>query len=226
VTPSPPPLALAQLPLFPLQTVLFPQGRLPLRVFEVRYLDLVRRCHAAGAPFGVVTLTQGQEVRSARAQATPDAFLPVGTLAVIEEMTSPQPGLIQVQCRGDRRFQVQQTHQLKHGLWVADVVLLPDDPAVAVTDDLRHAAHTLQQVWTALAAQAPASNAQGSPPQPMPIQAPHHWGEAGWVSNRWCELLPMPTELKQRLMALDNPLVRLELVSDILDKLKLGTTPP
>ena len=60
--------------------------------------------------------------------------------------------------------------------------------------------------------------AQGSTGQLLPIAPPHQWDDAGWVANRWCELLPIPLELKQRLMELDNPLVRLELVGDVLER--------
>lgn len=211
------PLRLAQLPLFPLQAVLFPQGQLPLRVFEVRYLDLMRRCHAAGAPFGIVGLRQGGEVRSADPQQPPEAFLPIGTLAIIEDMRQPQAGLLHVRCRGTQRFELESTQLLKHGLWVADVTLRPNDPSRDIPSDLMSTSNALQHVLTNL-------HAQYHEGQHIPIQAPYHWHDAGWVANRWCELLPIPLELKQRLMALDSPLVRLELVSDMLDKLKLKGT--
>jgi hypothetical protein len=200
--------------LFPLQTVLFPQGWLPLRVFEVRYLDLVRRCHAAHAPFGVVTLTQGREVRSAAPQQVAEGFLGIGTLAIIEDIQQVQAGLLHIRCRGTQRFQIQHSELLKHGLWVADVEVLRDDVPTTPPTDLAHVSDSLQRVLTNLQAQA-------SEGQHIPIHPPYHWDDAGWVANRWCELLPLPLELKQRLMALDNPLVRLELVNDILDKLQL-----
>ena len=78
------PLTLHSLPLFPLGTVLYPGGLLPLRIFEVRYLDMIRRCHAAGTPFGVVSLTQGHEVR--QAGAPQEAFCEIGTLATLAEV--------------------------------------------------------------------------------------------------------------------------------------------
>src|SRR3954469_5138568 len=80
---------LSSLPLFPLGTVLFPGGLLPLRIFEVRYLDMIGKCHRAGAPFGVVSLTQGSEVRQPGAS---ESFAKVGTLATIDEFDTPQPG--------------------------------------------------------------------------------------------------------------------------------------
>src|SRR5215217_8634419 len=87
-------LTLQSLPLFPLGTVLFPGGVLLLRIFEVRYLDMISRCHRAGAPFGVVSLTQGEEVR--RPGGNPEAFAKVGTLASIHALEQPRPGLMVV----------------------------------------------------------------------------------------------------------------------------------
>ena len=92
MTNAPPTAAtLTSLPLFPLGTVLFPGGVLPLRIFEVRYLDMIGKCHKVGAPFGVVGLTEGHEVRKAGQGA--ESFHDVGTLANIVELASPQAGL-------------------------------------------------------------------------------------------------------------------------------------
>ena len=199
------------LPLFPLGSVLFPGGLLPLRIFEVRYLDMINRCHKAGTPFGVVGLTQGTEVRVAGAAT--ESFMPVGTLAQIREFDSPQAGLLQIECLGTQRFEVRQSAQLKHGLWTADVALLPDDMAVEVPPDLRHTANALRQLVEAIGQRSD----DGDPDQPrLPIASPFRYDDCSWLSNRWCELLPMSNALKQQLMTLDSPLMRLELVSDLL----------
>jgi Lon protease-like protein len=212
------PLTLTRLPLFPLQTVLFPGGVLPLRIFELRYLDMVQRCHRGGAPFGVVCLTQGAEVATApRAGAdteAPEAYHDVGTLAHIEHLESVQSGLLHVRCRGMQRFRVQQREKLKHGLWVADVELLPNDLPSAIPHELGGIVTSLQRVADSLRAQTTQAD-------PLPISPPYEWNDAGWVANRWCDLLPVGSELKQRLMSLDAPLLRLELVGDVLDKLRL-----
>lgn len=208
----PRPLTLTSLPLFPLGTVLFPGGVLALRVFEVRYLDMVRKCQAAGAPFGVVALAQGHEVR--RAGAPPEQLHDVGTLAVIEQLDAPQPGLIVLRCHGTERFRITHRSHLPHGLWVADVEQLPADAQVRVPHDLRHAADALAQVLAAL-------RARGDD-HPLPVPTAAQLDDCGWVANRWCELLPAPLELKQRLMALDNPLLRLELVGDLLERTGIG----
>ena len=202
-------LTLSSLPLFPLASVLFPDGVLALRVFEVRYLDMVRKCHQTGAPFGVVCFTQGSEVR--RAGAPDEQFHDVGTLAVIEQLASPQPGLITLVCKGTERFRITQRNHLVHGLWIASVSQLDRDLSIPIPEDLKKTATALTQVLHTLHARDALNPAAKLP-------TPEQLDDCGWVANRWCELLPVPMELKQRLMELDNPLVRLELVGDVLER--------
>ena len=201
---------LHSLPLFPLGTVLFPGGLLPLRIFEVRYLDMIGKCRKADAPFGVVTLTSGAEVRKAGAEA--ERFAAVGTLAQIREFESPQSGLLQIECVGTQRFRIRTTELQKHGLWVAEVEAVPDDVALEIPDDLKHTATALRRLIDTLEERR---HAQGESVR-LPIEAPYRLDDCGWVANRWCELVPMQPELRQRMMALDSPLMRLELVSDLL----------
>ncbi|MCE4554564.1 LON peptidase substrate-binding domain-containing protein [Roseateles cellulosilyticus] len=199
-----------EVPLFPLRTVLFPGGWLPLRIFEPRYLDMVQRCHAQGQAFGVVALTEGREVRQRDGDGfRAEAFHEVGTLARIEHFEREQPGLLHIRTRGTQRFRLQSSRCLSHGLWVGRLELLPDDAAIPVPDDLALAAQQLQDLTREWRGRADA--------QDLPLQPPHHWDDAGWLANRWAELLPMPLVERQRLMAMDNPLLRLELVVDRLD---------
>lgn len=199
-------LTLSSLPLFPLGTVLFPGGVLPLRIFEVRYLDMIGKCRKAGAPFGVVSLTEGSEVRVPGGK---EAFAKVGTIATISTLDTPQPGLMVIRAQGEQRFRITASNQLRHGLWVADVERLDADIAVPVPDDLKGTAQALARLIQSLQQKA---GADGQ----MPLNGPYRLDDCGWVANRWCELLPLPVQLRQRLMELDNPLVRLELVSDVL----------
>lgn len=214
-------LTLTSLPLFPLGTVLFPGGLLALQIFEVRYLDMIAKCHKTGAPFGVVALTEGSEVRKPAARAqddmrsgngfAPEAFNAVGTLATITDYSAPQAGLLMIQCQGMHRFTITRQEQLKHGLWIADVTRIAADLTMEIPADLQKTATALGQLIEKL-------QHSGTPPEKMPLQAPYQLDDCGWVANRWCELLPLPVELKQRLMALDSPLLRLELVADILER--------
>jgi Lon protease-like protein len=205
------------LPLFPLNLVLFPGGYLPLRIFEVRYLDMVSKCFKVDEPFGVVTLVNGSEVRAAPTDLAGDAstsqevFYPVDTLARITELSRPQPGLMMIRCTGTQRFELAQPELLKHGLWVGKARLLPEDQGVPIPEDLLPVASALVRVLDTL-------KAQGMTPEQMPIQPPYALQDCAWVANRWCDLLPMSLTQKHRLMTLDNPLLRLELVSDLLER--------
>jgi uncharacterized protein len=199
----------SETPLFPLRSVLFPEGYLPLRIFEPRYLDMVQRCHAAGRPFGVLALTEGREVRAAGQGA--EAFEAVGTLARIDSLSRVQPGLFYLQARGTERFRVKHARCLSHGLWVGQTEALPPDTAIPVPEDLHPAADQLRALLASWSTQVS--------PAELPFQEPHRWDDAGWLANRWAELLPLTATERQRLMLLDSPLLRLELVIDRLDSL-------
>jgi Lon protease-like protein len=185
------------LPLFPLQTVLFPGGQLSLQIFEVRYLHMVRACHQADTPFGVVCLASGSEIQKA-GNAT-EQLHTVGTLAHIEHLETVQAGLLRIQCTGTQRFRISQAHQQANGLWVAEVELLPNDQSTPLPEDLQACAESLAEFI-----------------EPPRGDLDLTLADCGWVANRWCELLPLAPHIKQQLMALDNPLLRLELVNDML----------
>ncbi|MCV2357541.1 LON peptidase substrate-binding domain-containing protein [Paucibacter sp. TC2R-5] len=204
------------LPLFPLQSVLFPGGYLQLQVFEPRYLGMVERCDKGGLPFGVVSLLEGGEVRrrlSGQAGFASERFNLLGTLAHIESLERPQAGLFKLRCVGGQRFKLLSIAQSPHGLWSGEVEELAADSEVTVPPDLRPAAELLQTLLHKLE--------QGAAALDLPLQPPYRWEDCGWLANRWCELLPLAPEERQRLMQLDNPLLRLELVADQLDRLQL-----
>lgn len=225
------PTRLTALPLFPLNTVLFPGGSLPLRIFEVRYLDMIGSRHKAGEPFGVVCLSEGSETRrraSGGVGGQPagdgfahEQFFPIGTLARIARFERPQAGLMVIDCVGAQRFRVDRSEQLKHGLWVADVELLAPDADVPVPGDLAYTSEGLQAVARDIDQRIEQGEADAFA---SPLRQPYRWNDCSWVANRWCELLPLEPEAKQRLMSLDSPIVRLGLVADALGR--LGHTPP
>ena len=119
------------------------------------------------------------------------------------ECSTPQPGLMMVRCTGTRRFEVTRSEKLKHGLWIADVTLRPDDQPVAIPPDLAHVAQALNALIQSL-------HQRAVPAPEMPVQAPYLLDDCACVANRWCELLPIPAEHKQRLTELGNPLLRLD----------------
>jgi Lon protease-like protein len=191
-----------ELPLFPLQSVLFPGGLLGLKVFEARYLDLVGTCLREQRPFGVVLLKKGSEVRGGK---EPVALEAVGCMAELIEVDSPQPGILQVRCRGGQRFETTEVEQKPDGLWVAQARRLPEDEVVLPTQSLLGSAKGLASAIAAL-------KQQGT----EPFLEPYQFDSAGWLANRWCEILPISVAAKQKLMELPDPLVRLKLVDDFL----------
>lgn len=197
--------SIAALPLFPLNTVLFPAGLLTLKVFEARYLDMVATCLRERTPFGVVALTKGQEVRR---PGDTEQFEAIGCLAELIECDSPTVGILHIRCRGGRRFRQEgAAHQADDGLWEADVQTLPDDAPVPPTVEQASTVAALQRAIAALESQGNA-----------PFLPPWRLDEAAWVANRWCELLPIPLAARQSLMELTDPVARLELVRQFLQQ--------
>jgi Lon protease-like protein len=193
------------LPLFPLRSVLFPGGRLSLKVFEARYLDLMSDCLREQRPFGVVCLLQGAEVRQPGAPDT-TRFEPVGVLAHLTEVDAPSAGLLKVRCTGGLRFQWRSVKEAANGLWQAHgSSTLPPDPVLPPGQRFAPAADALERAYLALA-QRPESE----------LPQERRFDDAGWVANRWCELLPIPLAARQQLMTLADPLQRLALVDEYL----------
>lgn len=196
-------LCLDDLPLFPLNTVLFPDGLLSLKIFEARYLDMVSACLRENAPFGVVALVKGQEVRQA---GQTEYFEPVGCLAQLIDCDSPATNLLHIRCRGTQRFRMTAAPRASSdGLWRGDVTLFADDPVLAPTPQQSGTVAALARAIEALAA-------QGS----TPFLEPTRLGDAAWVANRWCELLPIPLAARQSLLELTDPIARLDLVRRFL----------
>lgn len=190
------------LPLFPLQSVLFPGGLLSLKVFEARYLDLVSACLRERRGFGVVCLRQGAEVG-----ADAVAFEDIGVVASVLEVDSAQAGILQVRCQGGERFRiVGMARQQEDGLWLATrFETLPADEAQIPAAEVHASVAALARAIARL-------RSQGT----MPFLEPLRLDDTGWVANRWCEILPIPLAAKQKLMALESPAARLQLVHDYL----------
>ena len=194
------------LPLFPLNVVLFPGGLLPLRIFEPRYLDMVTNCVKTGATFGVVSVDANAESVEAGNELE---FSTVGTMARIISFDVVQTGLMLISCVGQSRFRVSSASQQQDGLWIGQIDPVADDVPLALPSDLQFTSGSLQNLITAL-------EKQGVSQAEMPLLKPYHFDDCGWVANRWCELLNIPLKQKQTLLELDSPLVRLELVNDMI----------
>lgn len=196
----------ALMPLFPLTTVLYPQGVLNLQIFEVRYLDLMKKCLRDDTPFGVVSLLDGNEVRR------PDEKIQLaktGTLVNIERHGFVTPTLMEISTIGSQRFKLLNATQEKNGLWMGEIQMMPADPVIEIPDYLQGSANALANLINSI-------DEQGITEEQLPFRKPYKLMDSGWVANRWCELLPLDKTTKIQLLALDNPLLRLELIDDAL----------
>jgi Lon protease-like protein len=191
------------LPLFPLNTVLFPGALLGLKVFEARYLDLMADCMRTREPFGVVCLRQGGEAGNTERPLQAEQ---VGVLARIDEVDAEQAGILRVRCTGLARFRrVGEAERRDNGLWLSRIEPIADDPP-------RMPAAAMMQTVSALAEAIRKLQQQDR----VPFAPPFRLDDAGWVANRWCELLPVSLAAKQKLMELDDPVIRLSIVDGYL----------
>ncbi len=194
------------IPLFPLSNALFPAGVVHLRIFEVRYLDMIRRSIAQGTEFGVVGLLAGSEVRSPEGVET---LSPVGTMARVDAWEAPMPALLEIRCTGTSRFRLVSSEVAKYGLWMGEAEPIPDDPPAPVPAAMQASADALGR----LVAQW---QQDGVPADRMPLAPPFRLDDCGWVANRWCELLPLPPDDKATLLGLTDPVARLAAIQDVL----------
>ncbi|MFY2762721.1 LON peptidase substrate-binding domain-containing protein [Arenimonas sp. MALMAid1274] len=184
-------MASVELPLFPLSSVLFPGGTLGLRIFEPRYLDLVKRCGRSGEGFGICLILEG---RKAGAPAIPAAL---GTEAAIVDFAMTDDGLLGLTVQGRRRFHVERTRVRSDGLILADVSWLPEP----VPQPLR-AEHALLSTLLARILDKAGIEHGGAGKGPL--------AEADHVAWRLAEWLPLSPEEKQWLLQLDDPHARLQ----------------
>lgn len=189
---------LQDLPIFPLNTVLFPGGVLPLRVFEARYMDMTRDCLKAERPFGVCLIRTGAEVG---APAEPE---PVGCLATITSWDMESLGLLQLRTLGGQRFRILDSSVAAQGLRRAQVELLADEADEA----LPAAFGALADLVRAVVAQNDATL----------FAEPHAFESASWVGYRLSEILKVPLAAKQKLLELDGAVSRLEILYKFLEQ--------
>ncbi|HEV7412419.1 MAG TPA: LON peptidase substrate-binding domain-containing protein [Casimicrobiaceae bacterium] len=188
------------LPLFPLKAVLFPGGLLPLKVFEQRYIDMTKRCIQDDTPFGVCLLTRGEEVARRGVPETPE-FAPIGTLARITSWDMPQLGILQLRTEGGSRFQVHSHRTADDGLVVAQATSILPEPKVPLPEIHQALAGLLELMINRVGRE-------------------HFMGEAlddaSWVGYRLAELLPLPANIKQSMLEINDSEVRLTAIAQFL----------
>lgn len=200
------------LPLFPLKTVLFPGGVLPLKVFEARYTDMVRDCMANETPFGIVLIKSGTEVGAA---AEPEA---VGTLANITQWDMEDLGILLLRTEGGARFRIRETRVLADRRLEALIDLLPPDEAAPVSDIHLQCAKTLKIVIDDINSKG---RAEAGAEFASPFSQTLKLDDAGWVANRWSEILPIPLKARQKLLELDDAQSRLSVIYQYLQQHKI-----
>jgi hypothetical protein len=189
-----------QVPLFPLNTVLFPGGPLPLRIFEPRYLTMVSDCVKADSPFGVLLIRDGHE-------AGPATTYEVGTLARITDWYQGSDGLLGVTAVGLQRFRVISSFREANGLNIGNIEVLPDEPAVQIPDEYRSMPNILAGVLDDLGR--------------LYESLERRMDDASWVTSRFVEILPIDLEQKQQCLESSDPVDRLRIVQELLDAARL-----
>lgn len=198
------------LPLFPLNVVIFPEGLLPLRIFEPRYLEMVKACLRDKAEFGVVAVYPEIATRVDDLSQQPTLpFAKIGTSFGIIDADVTEDGLMNIRCLGQQKFKINSAVQRKDGLWIGEVEDMMDEAIMTIPEDLVTTRLHLQRLIDAIVA-------QGIQESDMPFVKPYKLDDCAWVANRWCEMINIPLLQKQRMLELDSPLLRLELVQDIL----------
>jgi Lon protease-like protein len=187
---------MAPLALFPLNLVLFPDGPLPLRIFETRYYDMVRRCMREGQGFGVVAIREGHEVGPAETD-----FYDVGTRAEIVDFHQLADGLLGLSCVGRQRFRILTRSRQTDGLHLGEVEWLGVEPSVPVPARHERLSKLLGTVLPQLGE--------------VYVDFAMRLDDAAWVGHRLAEILPIPLADKQHYLEMDDPVERLDRLAEI-----------
>lgn len=202
------------IPLFPLGTTLFPGGVIALKIFEARYLDMMKRCLRENSPFGVVSILDNKPIDSdASALAN---FANIGTLAKLEEFDPIQPALYMTKSFGTQRFNILNIKQESDGLWMGQIELIDADPAIPLPKEHEKVAAFLHEIISIIKSEDLLGDDA--------FIIPENLDDCGWVSNRLAELLPLPPAQKNHLLAQSNPRIRLDLISEIIEDNDLRNT--
>lgn len=190
-------------PLFPLGSVLFPGGRLPLRIFEQRYMDMAKACFKDSGSFGICLIAAGEEV--ARAGEKPAEPHAVGTLAHIADWDMQQLGVLDIVAQGGDRFRLRRHWVEPSGLLRGEVELIESPPVLPVPGSYARLVPLLRAIIDDLGA------TPGAP------ATPHRFFDAGWLGMRYAELLPIPLVARQKLLEIEDSIDRLEIIYRFLE---------
>jgi hypothetical protein len=188
-------------PIFPLQTVLYPGALLPLRIFEVRYMDMAKACLKDGSPFGICLIREGQEVG---APALPER---VGCLARIADADMEELGILKVKAAGIERFRIVSSEVNRHGLIIGEIEKHDAEAGTTDTPGFKECAEFLAKAMTGIGAER--------------FAEPFHFDEPSWVGFRLAEILPLRNDVKQKLLELTDAALRMAILHRFLRQQKL-----
>ena len=194
------------IPLFPLGTILFPDGVIALKIFEARYLDMIKQCLREKTEFGVVSIIKSSDLEEADVSLS---FSNIGTLALIEDFDPVQPALYMTKSFGTQRFTLLNSKQEANGLWMGEVALIENDPLTPIPKEHQKVAKLLNEILLVIENE----DLMGE----VPFKKPFKVDDCGWVSNRLAELLPISLAQKNHLLAQTNPRIRLDLITEIIE---------
>ncbi len=186
-----------RVPLFPLNTVLFPGGPLPLRIFEPRYLDMISNCMKQGAPFGVLLIRDGGEVG-------PATTWEVGTLAEVNDWYQGSDGILGITAQGTERFRLLQAECQADGLNIGEITTIPAPPSMALPAEFSNLPKILETVLDDLGRLY--ENLERRPT------------DATWVAWRFAEILPIDLQKKQAVLENDDIQACLEMIERVLHR--------
>ena len=195
-----------KIPLFPLGTVLFPDGVIALKIFEVRYLDMMKQCLRDKTEFGVISIINDLNSDDESPSA---AFSNIGTLAQIEDFDPVQPALYITKSFGTQRFKLISSALESNGLWIGEIEPLANDPVTPIPEEHQKAVELLDEIISVIQSEDLLGEA--------PFKKPFKVNDCGWVSNRLAELLPISLAQKNHLLAQTNPRIRLDLILEIIE---------
>ena len=181
--------------------MLFPNGALPLRIFEPRYLDMISTCMKSGNGFGICLIKEGSEVGKAA------ETYEMGTLSEISYFNMDVNGMLCITAHGKQRFHILSKSVLPNQLTIADVELLDDEPEIEVPESFSPAVEILR-------------NLLGQLGYPF-AKLEKHYNDASWVGSRLAELLPLRLEHKQYLLQIDDPIQRLDRLWQLMEELEI-----
>ncbi len=190
-----------KVPLFPLNTVLFPGGPLPLRIFEARYVDMVSRCVRDNLSFGVLLIQDGEEAGGAA------STVEIGTLARIVDFYQGSDGLLGVTALGTHRFRLLSAERQDDGLNVGEIELLPNETPMLLPENYANLSDILEAILDDLGR--------------LYEDMERHLDDAGWVANRFIEILPIAMEQKQACLERADNQQKLEIVSAVLEQVRV-----